>query len=242
MSQYNNLVKIFEDSISLDQVGTLTFPTVEDFVQLGEEQYNTYLYPYRLSLDMFDIKSEYKEMLSLFDLFFTPTLTVTIGSRKLTYLELLTESLQFFFKEEVKCLMESSSLRIGKSGSIDRNNFDEIADAILQVTNMEKIKIEPLPEFKSNRHKDIYLKIMEGRSRNSAKDELNMATVINTVIHGGKSFIPYETVKKMTLNQLLNSYKAILEIDSFFINFNQALAGADSKKIDLTHWANKIKI
>ncbi|REK76308.1 hypothetical protein [Paenibacillus paeoniae] len=242
MNQYSSLVKVFEDSVSINQVGVLKFPTVRDYVKLGEEKYTTYLYPFRLSLDIFDIQPEHKDNISLFDLFFIPTLTVTLGSRKLTYLELLVESLQFFFNEDVKCLMESFSIRIGQQGMIDRNNFDEVTRSILEITNMEKIKVEPPPEFKSDRHKDIYHKIMEGRSRRSTKDELNMATVINTVMHGSRSFIPYESIKNMTLNQLLNSYKTILEIDSFFINFKQALVGADTKKIDLTHWANKIKL
>jgi hypothetical protein len=71
---------------------------------------------------------------------------------------------------------------------------------------------------------------------------MNLSSIINVVMFGGNYYISSNEIKDMTVWQLLNAYKSILNKDSFYINFEQCLAGVDSKGLDLTHWSQKLRI
>jgi hypothetical protein len=62
------------------------------------------------------------------------------------------------------------------------------------------------------------------------------------VMHGGKSFIPYNEVRNFTISQLYNSYSAIVQVDYSNKEFDKYLAGADPKDLDLTYITERLKI
>lgn len=130
---------------------------------------------------------------------------------------------------------------IENNGIIDRENFDIISNTILEINNAKKMEIEPEPEFKNERQRDIYNKIMEGRRRKAEKDAETIADMIDVVQFGGKSFVSYDEIEKFTIQQLMHAYITILNIDGFNISFGQYQAGVDPKDLDLEHWVNKIK-
>ncbi len=228
---------------------TICQPTVSEVIDIGQEKFNEYVLPFMITKDMLtfndeNIKSQFKDfdLLFLEDKEYSPILKLEDGK---SYLELLKDSLSFFLKinrENISILKSQFAVLISGSGIIHRDNFDKISDVFLVMSHLDKFKIEKIPEFKNERQRDIYEKIMAGRKRKAEKERVSFATIFNTVVHGGKSFIPYYEVEKMTIFQFYNSYKAIMGIENFNMTYSQYLAGVDPKKLDLTHWIEKIKL
>lgn len=247
---------IFSKEIEVDDF-IIKVPTINDIVKIGEEKYKELLIPYIISKDMVKCDEKIYNELKDFDLFFI------LGEYKenITLLDLLLESLKFYFKEDVfllngKDLKYNNIVDLGydddileniyfilveNNGLISRENFDYIADTILKINNTKKSKIEPEPKFENDRQKDIYNKIMEGRRRKAEREYDTFNDIIHVVQFGGKSFISYDEILKFTVCQLIDAFTTILCIDSFNINFGQYQAGADPKQLDLEHWINKIK-
>lgn len=238
---------ILSTEYDIDNVGMIYFPMVEDLKDkaIGEDKINRYIVPYKLTKHHFQIdkdKKKNEEILRDITLFDILTFKDLPFDDNTTYIELITDSLKYYFKVDVQYNMEINSFIIDNKGIINRDNFDQIADIILAINNNKKLEIEDVPEFKNEKQRDVYYKIMAGRKRQAEKNKVTLSTIINIVIHGGNSFIPYYELLKMTIYQLINSYKAIIDIDICNRNYQQYLAGADANKIDLSHWSEKIKI
>lgn len=245
----NNLNIVFEEHIKSEEFGCLYTPTVLDLLKYGEEQLSLFLLPYRITLDILDMDDEVKKDINTYDLFFQGFMIDQNNS----YYNILMDSLRYYFKTDLIYFNKYNynievyyidKDRMWKYRVIDRNNFDKLADIILQINNSERMIKEKEPEFKNDIQRDIYYKIKEGRKRKEEKNKISIGTILNVVMHGGKSFIPYREVKTMTLPQVMNSFNTILGIDDWDINFKKYLAGADPKKdeLDLTYWVHKIKI
>jgi hypothetical protein len=187
-----------------------------------------------------EVKKEYKP----FDLFFMRKseneFLLQQGNTPLLF-NLMT-ALKFYFKVEVTLDFDNRVINIGDTGVVNRDNFEEMCDIIMKINDREKQEVEKPPVFQNERQKDIYEKIMAGRKRQQQRDQINIATMINTIVHGGRSFIPYREVMKMTFWQMLNSYKAVLTLDNWAINYPVMTVQIDPKGMDLSHWSKLIKI
>jgi len=243
---------------------TIKIPKVKDIVRIGEDKYNQLLKPYFITKDVVGLNSGVFNQINNFDLFF---ISGEDGKNKLLqddgvpYLDVLLESLKFYFSEELcelnglhlkdeygvdfgyddDVLSQINYILVENNGLIDRTNFDDIADMILKINFTERKEIKPEPKFKSKRKKDIYNKIMEGRRRKQEKDAHTIADMVRIVQFGGKSFINFDTIQEFTIYQLIDTYMSILSIDSFNIKFWQYHAGADPKELNLEHWTEEIK-
>lgn len=127
-----------------------------------------------------------------------------------------------------------------KDKEINRNNFDELCDIILEIINGNKIKIEKPPKFKDERHKKLYEAFRDYEKRDADKKSVSYATIISIVMNGGNGYVSKEAINKMTIYQLMNRYNFIIEKDGCDRNFQQLLAGADPKNLELTYWVLKI--
>jgi hypothetical protein len=238
----------FSETIEIDDIGTLYQPTIDEIVKpgFGEQKYNDLIEPFITSTDMFDINEQYKGVIKNFDLFFMRDKDggkILKHSNKKDMLEVLIESLKFYFKvDEIKVDEHYMSILVGYTGLIHRNNYDMLSDLILEINNVKRPEVEKVPEFKSERQRDVYTKLMAGRRRNQQKNNLNLISIANMVMHGGKSFIPYNEVRNFTISQLYNSYSAIVQVDYSNKEFDKYLAGADPKDLDLTYITERLKI
>lgn len=242
---------------------TIKIPTTDQIIELGEKVFREYTMPYALTKDIIQCDKDMLNQLRDFDLFFMMDGKgdYLLKHEETPFLNILLDSLKFYFQEDVS-LMTANDLKyagvvdlgysddilssiylilIENNGVIDRENFDIISNAILEINNAKKIEIKPEPEFKNERQRDIYNKIMEGRRRKAEKDAETIADMIDVVQFGGKSFVSYDEIEKFTIQQLMHAYITILNIDGFNISFGQYQAGVDPKDLDLEHWVNKIK-
>lgn len=246
----NNLNLMFDKEYLIENIGKIYIPTLNDIKTIGEEEFNRLNSVYKLTLDFFDLPDDLKDQVTLFDLYIlihhqNKMHNKNINSDEIVdYFGLLLDSLRFYFKDDIFFHEEKYLIQIGKQGYISHSNFNSLCNIILKIICEEKAEIEKIPTFKNARQKDIYMKIMEGRKKEAKKNAVSLSTMANIIIHGGDSYIPYDEVGKMTIYQIHNSFKSILNKDGFFINFKKMLAGDDPKKsnLDLTYWAEKLKI
>ena len=238
---------ILSTEYDINNIGTIYFPMVEDLKSknIGEEKINLFIIPYKLTKYHFQFSKDKKEnesILNEINLFDILTFKDFAFSKGMTYVELIRLSLRYYFRVEVFYYKEINSFIMSNSGIVNRDNFDKISDIVLAINNDQKIEVENIPDFKNDRQRDVYYKIMEGRRRQAEKNKIELSTMMNIVVHGGNGFVPYYELLKMTIYQLINSYKAIMDIDICNRNYQQYLAGADVNKIDMSHWSEKIKI
>lgn len=259
----DNLQLRFAKEIKVNNF-TIKIPQVKNIVKLGEKKYNQFLRPYFITKDIIRCDDNLLNQIRNFDLFFMPgkdNKPILMYDDETSFLDLLLESLGFYFNESVS-LLNAKDLKynnivdlgynddilsqihyivVENGGLIDRENFDDIANVILKINFTKKSEIKPEPEFKNDRQRDIYNKIMEGRKRKSEKETDTFNDITRVVQFGGKSFISYNEIEEFTIYQLMDAYVSILSIDSFNINFGQYQAGVEPNKLDLEHWVNKMK-
>jgi len=227
---------LFQDYIETEY-GCIYIPTVKDFLRMGENQIMEHVLPYRLSLDIIDLDEEVKEQIKIFDLFFQK---FKAGTNKDIF-DILMSSLEYFFRLKPVFNEQAYCIQIGDV-VVNRDNFDALADIILLVSQTERIEKEVEPVFKNETQKDVYFKIQEGRRKKAEKNKISIATIMNCVVHGGKSYIPYSEVATMTLPQLNNTFSAITGVNDWEMNFDKYLVGVEPKKLDLTYWIYRLKL
>jgi hypothetical protein len=241
-----NINLLLNEPINFHNICTIYPPTIKDILKFRIDEYSKLFIPLTASLDMFDIPEEDKANFKNFDLLFIqPKLNdFLMKAFEKPYLILLQETIKFFCRSETVISYEEERIYFGfnKTKYIDRNNYDEFSDLIFCFSTKEKPRKDDIPEFKSEQQKELWLKTMAGRQRNAQKFAINLESLINQVMYGGRSHINHEEILKMNIWMLNNAYKAILDVDIYYSNFKQYLAGAEPQKLDLTHWTQKLKI
>ena len=250
-----SMTLIYSNKLFITEINEyLIQPLFGEIANIGEENYNKLLLPYALSLDMIsNISDEQKKEIKVFDLIFCKNpadnsqyLFENKGGvdKGIPYLNILKDSLEFYFKKPIKIIEEINNqcIIIGSEGVLNRDNFDMLADIILKINYRDKPKIDK-PKYQTDRQRDIHEKLMAGRQRKSAENYLSLADIANIVQHGGKSFISYEEINKLTISQLYNSYRTIMTTDSYDREYSQFLIGAKPDDLSINkHWSQQIKI
>lgn len=241
--------------INIDGVGVLFQTTIKEISEMydeltgvrGFQLYEDYLSPFFIDIRLFDdesIQSKFKT----FDMFFCkkPDGEFLLQYKDDMMFKLLLKSLSFFFKCEVDFEQFDEIIYLSQHGKpigqVNRGNFDLVSTLILEVNGMPKSVPEKPPVFQNDRQKDVYEKIQAGRKRQAEQNRINYATMINSVMYGGKCFIPVREIYEMTFWQLSNAYKTILTLDNWKINYPLLCVQIDPKGMDLSHWSNSIKI
>jgi hypothetical protein len=172
----DKLKTIFRPTITIKDIGTLYIPTVDDVIEISEDKYNELLMPYLTSMDMFIMPEEYKNQLKTFDLLYIPNSEgkLILHYNEKSMLELLMESLKFFFKTDVQHTKDYPIIVVGDLGIVTRDNFDMLSDLILEVNQARKPETEKMPEFKDEKHRISYMKLMEGRRKSQQKDKISL--------------------------------------------------------------------
>ena len=127
--------------------------------------------------------------------------------------------------------------------NINSTNFDDISDIILKINNNKKVKIEKPPANMSERQKDVWDKLQEGRNRDARKNDIHIYDILNICEFGGNYHIPIETICSWSLWRITNCYKARVGIKSYDDNLQIALVSGDGKSISgENHWHHQLMI
>lgn len=236
ISELNLLLEDYIEIKDIDNLKGLSIYQVKvnDILKLGEENYSQLLLPYRLTMDIFNLPEEVKTQLNIFDIFFIKEFNVEEN-----YMQLLLNSLKFFFKKENIYILQDGEGHIYKSIVIDNtfilneNNFELLSDYILKINQKDKIKIEKEPVFEGeNAEKKlaIWRKMTKGRTKTENENCLMFVDIIKLVKYGGLRYMSNEEIKSMTLYELYDTYRLLTSEKGFDYGLNCSLAGADIKE------------
>ena len=234
----------FGRPIPLDEKISIIQPKLGQIIDMGD-RYDNYLLPYTITLDtIFDDTSVIGD-LTLFELFFEKfddETYVLQGAFNNNPIELLSESITFFTGQEVKILENRKKVIIGDSYILDKVNYEHFRKIIQAVSTRKDLVVEKMPKGLSERRKDIWLKIQEGRRRKAQRESLGLEDIANVICFGGSSYISLDEIMNMTYYQFFNAYKSILGKDSYFIALQYKVSQKYEYKEELAHWSKDMKI
>jgi hypothetical protein len=203
--------------------------SLKEISTIGFDYYNSLLLPYLLTWELLNIPEDKVIDLKYFDILMVEQ----------DLFDSLIKSLCLFCKtDNIKIQDENIFIN---DFILNRDNFDEFGQVILDINSREKPKIEKPPVFANDRQKDIWEKLQEGRKKNKKKEELQLCDILNIVEFGGKFHIPIETIKTWTLWKIMNAYKSILEKDNYDSSFSVYLVSGETKLIE-KHWTQQIRV
>lgn len=167
---------------------------------------------------------------SLFDWIYCKIMKRFFNKNVLEKLEYIDETEEIINKTERTFIINSS-------------NFDDISNIILKINANKKVVIEKPPTNMSDRQKDIWEKLQEGRRKDAKKNEIHIYDILNICEFGGEYHLPIETICGWSLWRIMNCYKARIGWKSYDDNLQIALVSGDSKSISgQNHWHQQLMI
>ena len=126
---------------------------------------------------------------------------------------------------------------------VNSSNFDDISNIILKINANKKTVIKKPPENMSERQRDVWNKLQEGRNRDAEKNEIHIYDILNVCEFGGDYHIPIENICNWSLWRIMNCYKSRINWKSYDDNLQIALVSGDSKNISgENHWHYQLMI
>jgi hypothetical protein len=161
-----------------------------------------------------------------------------------SYLDLLINSLKFFFKTDNIILDPKNMIIYIEDKIIHRENFDLIVDVILGITGSKRIKPEKIPEFENEKQKQIYYALQKGRKEKEEKNKITLLDIIHIVMFGGSIFIDYDNIIEWTYLRLIDAYSVIVGKENYEASkIIMAVPIMDTKGIESPkHWFESIKV
>ena len=209
----------------------------EEILNFGIEQFNQLLIPYLLTIDILDIPKKDKINLDLFEDIILKDSSLLIS---------LIYSLQLFCKIDDIDILEDG-IKIDNF-ILNKNNYEDFSNIVLQICVREKLKLEKPPRFKAKEGTEEYEEalrrwnnLQEGRKRNAEKNTLQIYDVLN-ICEFYDYYIPIETIVKWTLFKIMQCYKVKIGVSNYRDNFSIYLVAGDKKIIENNHWLEQIKV
>lgn len=208
-------------------------PSLNDILDYDIEKYNILLLPFLLDIDDFEIQDKSAiENISMFEILLLNKDTFSFLLNSLSY---------FCHTDKISLDEQKGNLYIG-DGYINKENFADFANIILQINAKQKPKKEKPPENMTQKQKSIWEKLQKGRQRQAEKAQIDLADLINTCQFGGEYYIPIEDISKMTLYNISRCYKTILGKSIFNESFEIYCVTGEEKLIKNRHWTDLIKV
>lgn len=244
--EYINLM----NGIDTKKFGYVRFLTLKDLMLIGEERYGRIIATYAQNIELYeDLPDEINE----FDLIM---LKFNDGSRMSfpdgeTLLDVVIDSLVIMLDIKIEDIIADDSIscivykKDDKFYNINRDNFSELVDIVLKSNMSQKTQPDYELSFKNKDMDEKYRKRMEDFLQHVEKDEEknrnSIMMIANLVMAKLKLYGDKETLLSMTIHNLLFAFSAENEEDNYEKTYRQYLAGADVKKLDMTHWYKKVK-
>lgn len=229
--------------IYIDKIGEITFPNIEDVMDIGESYYNQIIGSLLFKKENLE-KNEEFEKLSEFELFYLYCYQVK------DFRELVFNGLKLIFKDEPKINDNVLGIYFGNiedSRIIDSDNF-EMIQKIVAKANWIKIDVKKEEEFKpfDERAQAIIDMVMKGRKERSnlkPKVSVNLHSIISGLSWRSNG-ISLKEIMTMTIYQLYMGYFVSQNIDSHYFTFTGIYTGnIDAKNIDMSeiNWAKRLE-
>ena len=207
--------------------------SLNDILEYNIDKYNMLLLPFLLDISDFEISSDLlTQEINIFDI-----LILTEETFKM-----LLNSISFFCKTDEIRFDEQKGIFYIHDGYIDRENFAEFADIILKMNAKHKIEKEKPPENMTQKQKDIWEKLQQGRKRAEEKSQVDLTDLINVCQFGGDYYIPMNDIFSWNMFNITRCYKTIIGKSSYQDTFDIYCVTGEEKLIRNRHWTELIKI
>lgn len=224
---------IFGEPISIEGIGNLVQSKVVEISKLGNEDYFNLLLPFLITND--NIGEQFKD-LDIYDFLFLEGNTLLIQQ--------IAICLNMFFKQDIGYEIQDDNFvfKVGEDGIVCKDNFKELQEIVRKVHQIKLPEPEKLPKNMTPEKLKIHEKMKFHRNRRAKLDEPTFKEIVNTVMHKGKSFIPYDTVGSFTYYQLINSYQVIVGLSNYDEYLGYKLSPKYELKEDMPDWQKIIKM
>jgi hypothetical protein len=222
-----------QEPIDFHDICIIHQPSFGEILKYKIPKFEQLLLPYYITIDSLNVElsEEQKNQIKSFDIVMS-----SFGIVRLLY-----KSLKFFTKSRIR--HDSYGLYMeGFKGRLNRDNFDEFAEIILDICARKRPEKEKIPVFANERQKDIWLKLQEGRKRNSRRNELRLEDVLQVCEYGGEYYISKDIIRSFTLWEIMNCYKAKVGMSNYKDSFSIYLISGEKSLIEDKHWTELIKI
>ena len=126
--------------------------------------------------------------------------------------------------------------------SLTKDNFEIVADILLRLNGIRKLKAERPPANMSERQRDIWEKLQAGRAREAKKNEVTFYDVLN-ICEFAQYYISINEIKNWTIWKILNCYHAKVGQKTYDDNLKIGIASYDLKSISgKNHWFKQLMI
>lgn len=133
---------------------------------------------------------------------------------------------------------------LNNKSTINKDNFEEFADVVATMLYINRSKLkkqeDEIPKFETEEGKQRWLKYQELKKKYAPK--VNGSELNNLIMYsqfGGNYYIPDEEIMKWTYWKLIYSQEVISNKQSYDINCQAVLQGAD-KRIIKDHWTKQV--
>ena len=227
-------------------------PRVSEVVDIGEDAFNDLIYPFILTSEAVfngqDNSDELSAKYSIYQLYFATMgegefiLDGIFGGK--SALDALKDSISYFLNVEskdIQFLTQRKKIVIGEC-VIDEQDFIALRKIIQLVVSREDIAFEKVPKNMTERQRDIWEKLQRGRRNTARRDALYLQDMINVVSFGGSTYIPLDSIERMTFYQLRNAYKSVMSMDAYKMGMDYKLSPKYEVKDDVEHWTKSLRI
>lgn len=209
----------------------------EIITNIGFNLFEKMLYPFCVTIDNFQLEGKQRDGFNLFE-------DIILKDR--TLLLSVVYILKLFCKQE-NIKISDNTIEFYENAkvifTIDRHNFEQISEIIRKLNVKKIIKVEKMPTNLTERQKDIWIKLHEGRKRASNKSELHIYDIINICEYGGNYHIPLEEIMSFTPWKLMNCYSAKIVTKTYDDNLTLCSISYDAKSIsNNNHWSKQLMI
>ena len=236
--------------IYLQNVGHIKSPTLKEINELGINNYNYYLSPFIITKEegfKFNglkpqsekISEKQEEKLTIFDL-----LIYTQDGIKL-----LQQALNFFILESFEfdinynCFI-SKNIDGKIIGFINKNNFTDVKNCILQLNNRKDNYIYDKSEIKNEKALEIFNKINKAKEKSkknvTVNKDLALGNIISVVANKHPS-INILNIWELTIYQLWDTFNRLSNNNIYDISaLSVAVWGDEKKQFNISDWFKRI--
>jgi hypothetical protein len=227
--------------IHVDTFGLIKPLTVREIIEYGYEKYIAKLNIIALNKEQIvnkDISDEFNE----FDILFL------LGDESVN--NLLKQSLEFFFKEEVHLVKDQQVIVVGSEQEnfklINRKSYMDIRKILLMQNGILSVDDEMNLKSKDEKAKAIAERMKKAqeevkriKSKDGESNDTDFFDLLSSISSKSSSMNKLN-IFDLTMFQVYEEFKRLNLIDQYHTNIKALLAGA--KSVKLKHWSSKIKI
>lgn len=226
--------------------------TIGEIEEIGEHNYNTYVRLLTLSVEEIDsILNDETDLSDVIDNTYDFLISYCLQGE--IFKEMVENAISFFLKKTVFFIKGTSVFAVEKHQDstkfdfINNVNYVEFVDIIKYQNCIEKKNVDAFNP-KNKKAEQIKAKIelaqkeIKKLKKKSENESLTLADLVSVLSSSeNDNGISLFNVWELTIYQFNDQFNRMKMLEDFKINIQQLLAGADSDKIKLKDWMQKIQ-